>query len=255
MDKKNRETLKKYFKKGSLPSEQEFAYLIDSMLNTIDDGFEKTKEEGLKISSLGGSDNLAGFYRDIEKKSPIWSIEFGDPGNRLLFKGKEGTVLSLDPTGKVGINTGQPETHLDVEGTIASQGRIGKYKGKYRDGKVPANGKPHTIIEGLDGCRAFEIMAGAGGKEKSGQYALLHAFALNTFQSKGCVIPHHAHYGSRCNGIKLWWEGDQHNYSLKIKTRCCYGDGAAIKFQITELWFDHFMKDCLMEGETPTDGK
>ena len=153
MDKKNRETLKKYFKKGSLPSEQEFAYLIDSMLNTIDDEFEKTKEEGLKISSLGSSDTLAGFYRDIEKKSPIWSIEFKDPGNRLVFKGKQGTVLCLDPAGKVGINTESPEAHLDVEGTIASRGRIGKYQGKQRDGRVLADGKPHTIIEGLDGCR------------------------------------------------------------------------------------------------------
>ncbi|SDU58340.1 hypothetical protein [Desulfobacula phenolica] len=251
MDKKNRETLKKYFKKGSLPSEQEFAYLIDSMLNTIDDGFEKTKQEGLKISSLGNSDTLAGFYRDIEKKSPIWSIEFADPGNRLLFKGKQGTVLSLDPTGKVGINTDQPKTHLDVEGTIASKGRIGKY----RNGKVPADGKPHTIIEGLDGCRAFEIMAGAGGKEKSGQYALLHAFALNTFQSKGCIVDHQAHYGSRCNRIKLWWEGSQHNYALKIKTKCCYGDGFAIQYQITELWLDHFMKNRRLQTETLADEK
>jgi DNA-binding transcriptional regulator YhcF (GntR family) len=53
MDKKNRETLKNYFKKGSLPSEKEFANLIDSMLNTIDDGFEKTEDEGLKISAPG----------------------------------------------------------------------------------------------------------------------------------------------------------------------------------------------------------
>jgi hypothetical protein len=240
MDKKNRKTLKKYFKKGCLPSEKEFGYLIDSMLNTIDEGFEKTKEEGLKISSLGKSDKLAGFYRDIEKKSPIWSIEFNDPGNCLVFKGRENTVLCLDPQGKVGINTDKPQAHLDVEGTIASKGRMGKYK----DGKVPADGKPHTILEGLDGCHAFEIMAGAGGKEKSGQYALVHTFAVNTYNSKGSIADHQAHYGSRCNRIKLWWEGDPHNYCLKIKTSSCYGDGSAICYQITELWFDHFMKEC-----------
>ncbi len=254
MDKKNRETLKKYFKKGSLPSEQEFAYLIDSMLNTIDDEFEKTKEEGLKISSLGSSDTLAGFYRDIEKKSPIWSIEFKDPGNRLVFKGKQGTVLCLDPAGKVGINTESPDAHLDVNGTIASRGRLRKYQGKQRDGRVLADGKPHTIIEGLDGCRAFEIMAGAGGREGTGQYALLHAFAVNTFQSKGNITTHQAHYGSRCNGITLWWEGSQHNYSLKIKTKCCYGEGVSIKYQITELWSDYFMKACKTQGETLVDG-
>lgn len=251
MDKKNRETLKKYFIKGSLPSEQEFAYLIDSNLNTIDDGFEKTEEEGLKISSLGKSKTLAGFYKNIEDKSAIWSIEFDGSGNSLLFNGREGKpVLALNQEGRVGINTLNPGTELDVAGVLACQGRMGTFKGQGTEGeaaiggKVAADGKPHTILEKLDGCQAFEIMAGAGGGSKSGKYALVHAIAMNTFNSKGIVDVRHAYYGSRCNRIDLWWEGKQQDYALKIKTRCCYGEGTAIQYHITNLWFDPYMENC-----------
>ena len=246
MDKKNRETLKNYFKKGSLPSEKEFANLIDSMLNTIDDGFEKTEDEGLKISALGNSDTLAGFYRDIEQKSAIWSMEFKAPEDRLLFKGRQGTVLSLGHDGRVGINTDTPAAELDVSGTLASRGRMGTFEGKHKNGRVPADGKAHTILEGLDGCRAFEIMAGAGGGNKSGQYALTHAVAMSTFNDKTDIDLRQAWYGSRCNRIKLWWEGKQQNYRLKIKTCCCYGEGAAIRYHITDLWFDPYMKECVL---------
>ncbi len=253
MDKKNRKTLKAYFKKGSLPSEQQFALLIDSMLNTIDDGFEKTSEDGLKLASIGNSDKLVGFYKNIEEKSAIWSMEFDGPDNRLLFNHNDHTILSLipqdpkdsqEPKGRVGINTKNPETELDIKGTLASTGRMGNYRGKHSDGKVLADGTPHTIIEKLDGCTAFEIMAGVGGEKKSGKYALVHAIALNTYNSKSKVVIHQACYGSRCNRIKLWWEGEQHDYRLKMRTQCCYGEGIAINYQITELWFDPFMKGC-----------
>lgn len=240
MDKKNRKTLKNYFKKGNLPSERQFGHLIDSMLNTLDDGFEKTIQDGVRIATLGESDKLIGFFRDIEARSPVWSMEFDEPGNRLLFKGNEAPVLSLDPRGKVGVNTGTPEACLDVAGEIAATGRIGTY----RKGKVPADGNPQAILEGLDGCRAYEIMAGVGGHSGSGQYALLHAIALNTFQSGGKVVIHQSHFGSRCNRLKLWWGGSQRDYGLYIQTLSCYGEGVAIQYQVTELWFDYFMEQC-----------
>lgn len=245
MNKKNRKTLKNYFKKGNLPTEQHFSDLIDSTLNTIDDGFEKTMEDGLKISTLGQSDKLIGFYRNIETKSPVWSISFDEPGNRLVFKGNDSPVLSLDPKGRVGVNKAEPRVVLDVAGEIASTGRMGTYKA----GRVPADGEPQVLLEGLDGCRAYEIMAGVGGGKRSGQYALVHAIAVNTYQSGGKVVMHESHYGSRCNRLKLWWEGPQHDYSLMIQTLCGFGENVSIQYHITELWFDHFMADCHETGD------
>ena len=58
MARKDRKTLEAKFKNGRMPSEVAFADLIDSTLNLIDDGFEKTAEEGLKIFQLGDKKNV-----------------------------------------------------------------------------------------------------------------------------------------------------------------------------------------------------
>ncbi len=44
----NRETLKTYFRKGAVPTEEQFADLIDSTPNIEDDGFVKVQNEGGK---------------------------------------------------------------------------------------------------------------------------------------------------------------------------------------------------------------
>ena len=40
----DRSTLKKFFESGRMPSERQFADLIDSMLNMVDEGFDKTEQ-------------------------------------------------------------------------------------------------------------------------------------------------------------------------------------------------------------------
>jgi hypothetical protein len=238
MPKKNRSTLKNYFKKGCLPSEAQFGDLVDSTLNIIDEGFDKTPESGLKITQIGEDSRLLSFYRHIDIKSPIWSITIDTAKKHLLFNSEDDkSILALDPAGRVGINKQDPEHTLDVEGTLASKGRIGRYK----EGAVPADGRWHPIIEKLDGCRAYEIMAGVG-KKKSGKYALLHAFALSAFNANNHIDYHQAHYQSRCNRIKLRWVGGPHDYALEMRTCSSYGDGIAIRYAITELWFDYFME-------------
>ena len=238
MPKKNRSTLKEYFKKGCLPSEEQFGDLIDSTLNIIDEGFDKTPESGLKITQIGEDSRLISFYRNIDIKSPIWSITVDTAKKQLLFNAEDDkSVLALDPAGRIGINKGDPNYTLDVEGIIAAKGRIGRYK----EGTVPADGQWHPVVEKLDGCRAYEIMAGVG-KKKSGKYALLHAFALSTFNAKSRIASHQAYYHSRCDRIKLRWRGEQHDYALEMRTCCCYGDDITIKYSITELWFDYFME-------------
>ncbi len=271
MPKKNRKTLKEYFEKGNLPSQNQFGNLVDSMLNVVDEGFDKTATDGFKVSQLGKDGKLISFFKNIAVKSPLWSIKVDwQTGNLILGGPKNPNVLSLaageyqetgenkgEKKGRIGINKQDPEYELDVAGTIASCGRIG-CKGEH----VPANGEWQHITGRLEGCRAFEIMAGVG-KTKSGKYALLHAFALKTFNARGKIIYHQAHYGSRCNRLKLRWKEEEgKGYRLELKTRCCYGDarakekknngkpkdgndgGVYVNYYLTELWFDPFMDDC-----------
>lgn len=281
MTKRNRKTLSAYFADGQLPTQEAFGDLIDSVVNIVDDGFDKSPEEGMKVAQLDNSSKLVSFYDEITVRAPLWSIAFsvsgyggGTESNKNLnffYGGNKATGLTLAsapesaagpdkaPEGKirVGINKNAPEHELDVDGVVAADGRTGR-AGK---NEVRADGKWYPIITGLDGCQAFEIMAGVG-KPHSGRYALLHAYALNTFNSKkGNITYHQAHFSSRCDQIELRWVGGTHDYSLEMRVRCSYEQNAkeeiCIRYYVTQLWFDPFMADCVRKdgAKTPAGGE
>lgn len=269
MTKRNRKTLTDNFSEGAMPTQEAFGDLIDSMVNIVDDGFDKSAQDGMKVAQLG-SYKLISFYDEITVKSPLWSIAFSVPGYRgesigyknlnFFYGGNNASGLTLanasdlgaEGEGKirVGVNKNNPDHEVDVVGVIASDGRIGREERK--EFEVRADGAWHPIITGLDGCQAFEIMAGVG-KPHTGKYALLHAFALSTFNSKHDSITYHqAHFSSRCDQIELRWIGETHNYSLEMRTRCNLEENEEeiyIRYYVTQLWFDPFMERSASKGK------
>ncbi|HCS63526.1 MAG TPA: hypothetical protein DIW64_05235 [Cellvibrio sp.] len=253
MEKLDRNALKNKFKKGRMPSEQDFSNLIDSMVNILEEGFDKTSRDGLKISQLMGSGRLLSFYKNIAVESPQWFLELSTSENKLHFGTPQSPrVLSLYSQGggvdgpnnlrvAVGINKENPQTTLDVDGTIASNGRMGKVG----DMAAPADGEWHDITSALTGCEAFEIVAGVGGQDADGKYALVHAIALNTFNGKSSINTQDAHFGNKCNRLELRWqsvpEQGQFHFKLQIRAQCSYGKNIWIKYHITRLWFDPLM--------------
>jgi hypothetical protein len=242
MAKKDRATLKTYFSSGRRPTQEAFADLIDSTLNIIDHGLDKNAQDGFRVAQLGSSGSLLSFYRDIAVKSPLWSMRLDAATSNLSFEGVDDEtggnrpVLTLDPRGRVGVSQATPRHTLDVSGTVAAHSRLGRPGDK----PVHSDGEWHAITDSLDGCRAYEIMAGVGAKG-SGRYALLHAFALSTFNGRNSITYHQAHFGSRCNRLLLKWEGGTHDFRLCMKTACHYGEKLAVRYYITELWLDPFM--------------
>lgn len=255
MAKKNRSTLKRYFSEGALPSADQFADLIDSNLNTIDEGFDKTPENGFEISLIGDHDKLISFFRDNAAQQAVWSISYDKGNDRLLFvkpaqAGAAPAVAAFDPRGRLGINTSDPQWSLDVAGVIAAQGRIGANPNQQKT--VPADGEWHDITDTLNGCQGFEVMAGVGNKG-TGRYALLQAVALNTFNPKGLFFNFlrrksrirctQAYYLSRGHKIKLRWQAKDEGYALQLRTNCDYGDGIRVRYYLTQLWFDESMAE------------
>ncbi|MBS1189270.1 MAG: hypothetical protein H6R10_1062 [Rhodocyclaceae bacterium] len=246
MAKKNRQSLKNAFSNGAQPSAESFGDLIDSSLNVLDDGFEKTDEDGFKVAQLGKGGRLLSFFDNIALRRPAWFVRLGHNARQLVFGsegGKPVLTLAADPAGekeytRVGINKTDPAHELDVDGWVASRGRVGA-----RGQSVQADGEWHDITEALKGCRAFEVMAGVGDKD-GGRYALLHAYALNAFNRKGHVTSHQSYYGSRCDQIDLRWTGETHAYTLQIRTRCAYGSHVRIQYYLTDLWPDTGMAEC-----------
>jgi hypothetical protein len=261
MTSRHRETLKNFFADGRMPTSDHFRDLIDSTLNMTDEGFRKSADNGLELSTPVGFDALASFYRDQNPQSVVWSMSYG-AHDQLQFNfgsaaaTRESTpALTLDGSNQsVGINTTEPKYALDVGGVIGAQGRIGRYP-LPRDTILPANGQWQFITDELQGCQGFEVVAGVGGRRGRGRYALLHAIALNTynpdpgwfslFLRKRPIRVTCAYYGRRCDRLELRWVGDHGRdcrYRLQIRSKCDYGEGIVIKAQLTRLWFDEDMQ-------------
>lgn len=254
MDKLDRNTLRNRFKKGSMPSEQDFGSLIDSMVNILEEGFDRSTNDGLKITQIADSGRLFSFYRDISVDKPLWFVGFG-AGNQALTIGTpdQPNALSLvAPSGDagaesrvaIGINNPNPSANLDVNGNIAAHGR----RGQRGELPVPADGDWHDVTAALTGCEIFEVVAGVGGAENDGRYSLLHAVALNAFNDKSSIKNQTTYFGTKCNRIELRWqaapEQSKFHYTLQMRTRCHWGEGVWVRYYLTRLWFDPLMFDC-----------
>lgn len=264
MSKRDRPTLKKFFRDGALPTSEHYADLVDSMVNRIDDGFDKTEAEGLRIASLGTSPMLLSFYNGAGSAEPVWAIGHGSAAGTLHFLRRAGAAedgtapapdgalapgLALSRDGRVGISVADPAWRLDVDGVARARGRIG-YAGP--DETVPADGKWHDISPSLTGCQAFEIVAGVGAQPGRGRYALLHAIALNAYNPRNLFLNwlfgrrsirrQTAVFGSYADRLRLRWRGSTRDYHLQLRSNASYGPGVRIRYYVTRLWFDTAMQ-------------
>ena len=244
----DREHLKNFFKNGSIPNEKHFSFLIDSLINKQDDGFNKDAENGLVLSSSGISNKLITFFKSVDDLEPFFHIEVDDTGS-YSFKLKPNVgddkdeadkkSFFFDEDGSLGIGK-RRETgmRLDVDGFVSMNGRTGSYRAGY----IPANGKWHSVVKGLNNCHAFELIARTG-KKTSGRFAILHAHALSTFGfSKNKIKYTRAHYGMFWNKLCIRWKSfGTYNYDLQIKTYRNYGDETQVYYRITNLWDDEMM--------------
>ncbi len=254
MAKKNRNTLKRFFREGALPNEEQFGDLIDSSLNTVDEGFDKSAENGFEISTKGDYERLISFFRNHASQHPAWSINYEKDQDKLVFNkvvedNSEKPVVTLTPEGRVGIDNENPAWTLDVGGFVSAYGRIGTNSDE-RHKTIPADGEWHDITDIMSGCHGIEVMAGVG-SPRTGKYALMNASALNTYNPGGWFFNflnlkkriryQQAYYLSFTNKLKLRWHGKGRQYTLQMRTNCHYGDGVQVRYYLTRLWFDEDM--------------
>ena len=277
MAKQNRSTLTAYFRDGTRPSEDHFENLVDSCLNTIDEGFDKSPENGFEVSLIGDHQRLISFFDSGAAKEAVWTIAYQKDNKRLLIEQPSADdngppALTFTKGGHIGVKNLNPDHALDVSGVVAAEGRLGANPGG--DKTVPADRVWHDVAGPLSGCHAFEVMAGVG-KKRSGKYALIRAVAMNTFNPwgwwfnflglKNKIKCQHSYYLSRCDRIELQWsdksaknEGSEDSpqakvsndsksppreYFLQMRTRSDYGDDVKIRFYLTQLWFDEKMSE------------
>ncbi len=260
MTRRNRNTLKHYFLNGSTPTQDQFEDLVDSTLNIIDEGFDKSATDGLMLSQLGETGKLISFFKENLAGKPLYFVRVDGDDNLIFGTDQDRNIVFIakSPTGtpviRVGINTDKPEHELDVAGVLRSTGRIGVAgKVNNQELEVPANGEWHDITDNLYGCQMFDVTAGVGGRVSDGHYALMHAVAMNAFNptgfffnflnSKKSIRYQSAHYRSRNDKLRLRWrdKGDDH-YTLQLKSGTDFGPSYKVKYYVTKLWFDEDMR-------------
>lgn len=272
MAKRNRNTLKNFFKEGALPTEHQFADLIDSSLNVVDEGFEKSGKHGLELSLEGEGQSLISFFRKTQSSHPLWSMGLEPEQDNLQVQcnGIDSTshrsVLTLSKQGQVGIGQKTPQADLDVGGVIKSQGRSG-----VESPALPpayADGQWHDISEDLKGCQAFEIMAGVGQAE-GGRCAIVHAIALQASagprllsrlrEGSTSIKTTQAFSQSRKDRLKLRWNpiegGRNRRFRLQICTQTPYAPEVQIQYFLTRLWHDETMRACWTSANQSEEGK
>lgn len=94
MDRRDRKTLKSYFRRGDVPTEEQFAELIDSVPNIAEDGQVVCTEEGWAFHPKAGG-KMRVTLHEADGQPAAWTLEL-NPGRGLaIVNGVGETLLEL----------------------------------------------------------------------------------------------------------------------------------------------------------------
>nr|VFJ43044.1 MAG: Chaperone of endosialidase [Candidatus Kentron sp. DK] len=132
---KNRVDLKSYFVKNAIPTESNFADLIDAMLNLKEDGLIRQAGDPLSIEAVGDAASqkkVLNFYGNFTDDNPSWVLSLNprstpaDPATAKpgfgINDGAGNNRLFIEPgTGNVGIGTNAPGQRFVLEGVANAE--------------------------------------------------------------------------------------------------------------------------------------
>ncbi len=225
--KRTRNELKKYFGAGQKPTSENFAELIDSMVNIVDDQVEGK----IELVSADEQDVAIAFKKKSLDSKPVWTMAVNKENVLSVRNGaNDSTVLSFYPDKRIELGDG---TDVVVKGKLHADAFVGSAKGTRT---YPADGLWHEVLEGSKGCKAYEITAGC---EVGNSFGFLFVKAVATQYDNLPIRVVMTNYSWRTfsgNRIQLKWFKEADRCVLKIRTCRKYRDEVLIKVTLQELY-------------------
>ena len=236
---KDRETLKSYFQRGNVPTEEQFAGLIDSVPNIYEDGQAKVSPaDGIRLFP-SGKDGVAAtvFSSDPEKPgaSPLWRLALGGEDEIEIRDGEGNPVLTIDR-----------EKNVAVAGTIRA-GRFLSDGGAEEETpgtdvlKVKADGYWQNLpVEAeagqeIKGCRMYRISA-CYVNRLSRKYSACEAVASHSDGYGRKVRSQRRHWWGWSGHIKIRWRKTEGKLRLQMKSKGVQDGAEAIYCRIETIW-------------------
>ncbi|HEY1255439.1 MAG TPA: hypothetical protein VGF01_11710 [Terracidiphilus sp.] len=247
---KSRAELRAMFANGSLPDQNAFSQLIDSLVH-------KDDAEVSPVTDASGGKNGANHRITAQNRS--WYV-YIDAKNNLVVSESDAVRLRLNANSHIDLGATDSPFALDVDGWVGIPMRIGTYKPDddmrhvfpstaLTRMQLPADGRWHRVLTGINSCQAFEIVASAAGSKASKAAAITHAIAVNASGHGKSIRQTFSYEGwDWRRRIRFQWQADgggwfkkATGYTLRVRTGCNYGKGddgnpAMIQYHITKLW-------------------
>lgn len=226
---KDRSALKEYFKKGKVPTEEQFADLIDAVSNIAEDGQVVRTSTGWAFFPEQGDTLNIGLYPKspvTRTEPPVWSVAV-TPEKELLIKNeKDDTVIEITQDKTVTVHG-----NLKIEGCEKPS-----LPEDYIS--IPADKKWHALPleisrEGF-GCRVYRIYASFR-ERGTGLCRLtrLTALWLNFLEQR--IESPQKHWWGWSEGVRFRWyeENDTPCLQMRSKKRL---PGGEVHCRIVEMY-------------------
>jgi hypothetical protein len=238
---KNRETLKSYFRKGQVPTEEQFAALIDSLYNVSEDGcLTVSEDDGLKLYPTGNERTVASIYREkpvSPEDRPLWRVTLGDDGSLAVSDGHDGKNILLIGTDGVTV----PGELKAGRYTLPDKSREEETPDGFGTLQVKADGRWHDLpVEAAagrpgSGCRVYRISA-CYHHPRSGKYSYCEVTASHSDGSRCRLQSVQRHWWGWSGKIKLRWQEHDGKLYLQMRSRRTRRGAEFILCRIEMLW-------------------